>query len=450
MSATIVAQYTDRCHAIPELRDAARNIALPEVYAKSFGDLLLDRPVFADEAEIRLFGDDLVQIFDILSAIPGLLFGGDLRAYGQALGMDARLADLNARGATGKPPVHGRADAYHDGTGFRLLEFNIGSELGGTDAAQLNRAFLGLPAFAEFAREHGLGYVDTTQRVADALRAAAARVTGASQPSVALLESPGGLAGHEHVFLALREAMARHGLDLLLGEIHEVAERNGKISLHGTPVDVVLRYFVAAELVGASQDQPLDLLIRADRADQTALFTPLEGGMLASKGSLALLHDPRLRDVLTSAQRAVIDRVVPWTRLLGEGLRRGGSERVGLLDYCRDQREDLVIKPGVGYGAVGTVIGRDTTPGQWDDVLAACADGDHVIQRLVTPVPEQVLSADRGVVEDWRVNWGIFVDDAGYRGAFVRALKSADGSVISYSNPATRGSCVFTYPPLRQ
>jgi hypothetical protein len=446
VSATILAQYTDRSRAVPELRDAARNLILPEVYAKSYGDLLLDRPVFAAETEIGLFGDDLVEVFGILAAIPGLLFGGDLRAYGEALGMDSRLAGLIARGATGKPPVHGRADAYHDGTAFRLLEFNIGSELGGTDTAQLNRAFLGLPAFAEFALEHDLGYMDTTEHVAAELRAAAARVTGASQPTVALLESTGGLASHEHVFLALREAMARHGLDLMLGEIHEIGERNGKITLHGVPVDVVLRYFVAGELAGTSQEQMLDLLIQADKAGRTALYLPLEGGMLASKGSLALLHDPRLRKLVTRQQREVIDRVVPWTRLLGEGLRRGGAERDHLLDYCRDQRADLVIKPGVGYGAVGTVLGRDTTPGQWDDVLAACADGDHVIQRLVTPVPEKVLSADTGVVEDWRANWGIFIDEAGYRGAFVRALKPADGSIISYSNPGTRGACVFTYP----
>ena len=442
MAENILTQYIDRCSAVIELRDAARNLVLPEVYAKSFGDLLLDRPIFVSGSEIELFADDLVALFGILSAVPDILFDGDLRAYCSALGMDDRLAKLMCKGATGRPPVHGRADAYHDGTSFKLLEFNIGSELGGTDAAQVNRAFLGIPAFGEFARQHALGYVDTAGRVAQALRGVAARVTSSGEPVVALLESTGGLATHEHVFLALREAMCQHGIELQLGEIHEIAERNGKLTLHGTPIDVILRYFVADELADLPQEEALDRILRADAIGKTALFTPLEGGMFASKGSLALLHDPRLQESLTPVQREVIDRAVPWTRLLANGRLRG--DRAELADFCRENRERLVIKPGVGYGAVGTVLGRQAAPDQWDSVLADCADGDHVVQELVTPASEPVVNPDTGVIEDWRANWGIFVDGGGYAGAFVRALKATDGSVISYSNPGTRGGCVFS------
>ena len=56
--------------------------------------------------------------------------------------MDERLAELMRLGATGHPELYGRADAYHDGTSYKLLEFNVGSELGGIDAAQVNRALL--------------------------------------------------------------------------------------------------------------------------------------------------------------------------------------------------------------------------------------------------------------------------------------------------------------------
>jgi hypothetical protein len=440
--------YIKKCVTDTELRDAARHLALPEVYAKSYGDLLLGRPIFVGDDEARSFGDDLVVLFEILTSIPDIAFDGSLRAYCLALGMDEQLAALMCRGATGRPPVHGRADAYHDGTSFKLLEFNIGSELGGTDAAQLNRAFLQVPAFGEFARQHALEYVDTAARVAGALVRASARVTSSGEPVVALLESTGGLAAHEHVFLAIGEAMRQHGIELRLGEIGEVAERNGKVTLHGLPVDVVLRYFVAGELAGsASQEAALDLILRADAADKTVLFTPLEGGLFATKGSLALLRDPRLQSSLTGAQREVIDRVVPWTRLLGGG---DHGDLAELTDFCRANRETLMVKPGVGYGAVGAVIGREAGPREWDEILSGCADGDYVVQELVVPEPEPVVDPDTGAVEDWRANWGIFVDADGYAGAFVRALRPADGSVISYSNPGTRGGCVFSGPAIRE
>jgi hypothetical protein len=69
------------------------------------------------------------------------------------------------------------------------------------------------------------------------------------------------------------------------------------------------------------------------------------------------------------------------------------------------------------------------------------------VQRIVTPASEPVCNPDTGALEDWRANWGIFTTGAGYAGAFVRALQIHDGSVISYSNPGTRGACVYTYPP---
>lgn len=44
-------------------------------------------------------------------------------------------------------------------------------------------------------------------------------------------------------------------------------------------------------------------------------------------------------------------------------------------------------------------------------------------------------------------NRGVFVDEGGYNGAFVRALGPAEGSIVAYSNPGTCGACVFAAPP---
>ncbi|MFW6692225.1 hypothetical protein [Streptomyces sp. MAR4 CNX-425] len=413
------------------------------MYAESFGRVLLDRPLFADRTEIEEFAGDLRLLFGAMTSLPDRLYDGDLRAYCAAIGMDARLAGLMCRGAAPRPVLHARADAYHDGTCFRLLELNVGSELGGTDTAQQNRAWLRVPEFAAFAEEHGLRHLDTAPRVADALRRAARPVTDGGEPVVALIESTGGIAAHEHVFTAVREAMAAEGVDLLLGEIHELAERNGKITLRGTPLDVILRYFVAGELLDDPVGQDvLDLLIRADREGRTALFLPLDSGVYASKGSLALLHDPAVRAGLTEQERAAADRAVPWTRLLGEGLQSGG-DRAGLLERCRAERAELVVKPGVGYGGVGTVVGHETDDAGWAAALDA-AGPDAVVQRRVRPAPEPVVDAATGRTEDWAANWGVFVDGDGYAGGFVRALKQTQGAVISFSNPGTRSSCVFT------
>lgn len=444
MSDHVAQSYVVKClEPGSALRGAVHDMVLPETFAQSYGRLRLDRPLFVPESEISGFADDLATVFRILVSLPERVFGGDRRRFCRALGMDDRLAALMCLGATGQPPLYLRADAYHDANAFRLLELNIGSQLGGTDFAQLNRALLRVPAFKDFAERHRLGYVDTVGRLIRTLRAAAEAVTD-SEPVVALIESTGGITSYRHVFDALREAMLEHGVRLLLGEVQELGEADGKAVLRGTPLDVVLRYFVAAEVVDdpVARDR-LELLVRAHQAGRTVLYTPLEGAMFASKGALAMLHDPLVRERFSAAEQAVVDRTVPWTRLLSEN----GSlpaDHAELMARCRTGREGLVLKPGVGHGGKDTVVGHAVTDEEWRQALLDRVTGDHVVQERVRPVGEPVVDAGSGAVHDWAANWGIFVDPDGYAGCFVRALKPSDGAIVAFANPETRGTCVFT------
>jgi hypothetical protein len=428
-----------------ELRDL-----LPPAYAESYGALLLGRPLLVPHEEMVQFATDLTDLFAVLTSLPERCFDGDPRRYGRALGLDERLLTLMTIGATGQPPLYARADAFHDGESFKLLELNVGSELGGIDAAQLNRAFLRVPSFRAFADRHGLAYLDTSHRLAELLRRAAAPVT-TGDPVVALVEGTGGLADHQHVFVAIQEALRDHGVELLLTEIDRLDQRDGKVVVDGTPIDVVLRYFAAEQLTGPADQARLELLAAAHAAGRTALFTPLEGALFASKASLGLLHDPRVRARLTEAERRVVDRLVPWTRVVSRADDAlTPADRAELIAHCRARRESLVLKPGIGYGGVGVVVGREVSDRVWHDHLVRVQERDYVVQQLVVPAAEPVVDEATGAREDWYANWGVFVTEAGYAGAFVRALRPHDGSVISYSNPGTRGTCVFTYPAHRR
>lgn len=441
--------YLDACRAAPENRLAyvSSDVRLPPIYQQSYGKILLDRPIFLAEEEAVRLGEDLRLLFELLVSLPGRLFGGDLARYVAALGMDPVLAEIMCRGASGRPPLYARADLYHDGKSFRILEYNIGSELGGIDSAAVNRSLLEIPAFRRFAENHGLGYVDTTESTVELLRQAARRVGAGSDPVIVLVEARHALIEHEHVFVALQEAMQRHGVTLRLGEIHQLGFENGKVVLDATPVDVILRYFAAEQLAGDDGAlEILDGLLAADADDRTALVTHLDGALFASKGSLGLLHEDGTRSRLSAEEIDLVDRLVPWTRVVGRDLsggRRADADR--LRRYCLANRESLILKRGIGYGGVGTVLGRESTDQEWSEALDVAERGDHVVQQIIQPATEPVLNPDTGEIEHWHANWGVFVTDAGYRGAFVRALQARHGSVISYSNSETRGAPVFTF-----
>ncbi|MEE1783425.1 hypothetical protein PUR71_10930 [Streptomyces sp. SP17BM10] len=465
MDSSVTSRYvTESANPDGGLRTLTTRAEIPAVYGTSYGHLLLPRPVFVSEQEIGAFADDLAAIFRVLVSLPGRCFGGDLHRYGAAIGLPPELIEVMTEGATGDPLLYARADAFHDGARFRLLELNVGSELGGVDIAQLNRAFLDVPAFRAFAEANGLDHTDTMAHLVAGLRGAAGGVADADpvHPVVALIEGPGALGDHDGVFLSIQEDMRGHGIELLLGEIQELAEgADGKLALHGRPVDVVLRYFAAGQIAGDPVARAaLTRLNRAHAAGRTALFTPLEGALFTSKAALGLLHRPEVRATLTEAEQDLVDRVLPHTWVLSGESGGGDSDSdssgdtgdasyAEALAHARAHRTSLVLKPGIGYSADGVVIGRDVTEEQWQEALERTAVRDYVAQELVVPALEQVVDPQSGRTEGWVANWGVFVTPQGYGGAFCRALRPQDGAVITYANPGTRGTCVFTHPAAR-
>jgi hypothetical protein len=177
---------------------------------------------------IRGAADDVCAIFDLLVSLPARLFGGDRHRHAMAVGFDERYAALALRGAgDAAPEKYGRADMVYDGNRFRLVEVNVGSELGGIELGEASRALLDVDAFRAFADAHKLSYVDTVGEVVALLRRVARPVTGGRDPVVALLEWTDGFQELSVLQRSIKEAIEARGIELHLAEVQQVVNRNG-------------------------------------------------------------------------------------------------------------------------------------------------------------------------------------------------------------------------------
>lgn len=414
-----------------------RGASYPEAFTRMAAGRLLSRPIFAPRGRLLRFADDLAAIFQLMLSLPHRLFEGDLHRYCDVIGISRSEAALMIRGASAEQPLFGRADAYDDGTEYRLLEFNIGTDLGGMDLVEQSRALLGVGAFRDFAERHGLTYLDTAQIVADQLRALARPVATGDRPVVALLETTGGLASNP-AYQSLRETMLRCGLDFRLGEVQQVEYRAGRLELHGTAIDVALRYHSAREILHSPYGPTvLEPIYQAHDAGGTILYTSLAHSLFNAKGTLALLSDERHRAAFTEDERQVIDRVVPWTRML--------VRDQALIEQCQAQQATLIVKPSVGWSAQGAVVGSEVTAEEWHNVLTSRTGAGHVVQRIVVGVSEPVLDPATGRVDEWSANWGVFVTKAGYTGTYIRARRVPEGTIVTESIPGVEVAGVFTY-----
>ncbi|MEH0973340.1 hypothetical protein V6U77_19650 [Micromonospora sp. CPCC 205546] len=414
-----------------------------------FWDRFMNGPAFLGEAECRAVARDLRTVYDLLRALPERVFGGDLTALATAVGMDPLQTALITRGArAGSLAPLGRADLYHDGAGFRLLEFNVTSALGGFESADINRAMLAYPPLREFVDRHRLRYRDTLGCIVRTMYAECAAMMPADRPPVVAvvdtIENFPIVGSRLEVFA---EMLGRYGIEGIGCHLGQFTYPRGRPTVAGRPVDVVLRFFLPEDLADPAVAAQLEPLLVAVEQEKVGLLSRLDAELYGNKGALAMLSDDRHRGLFDAGELACVDRLLPWTRhVRPRGTDPEGAE-VDLMAYARARQDELVLKPTLLHGGNGVLAGWTVGGDEWQARLDSALDGPFVLQRRVRPVAEPFPDGAGGV-QDLYLNWGVYladrdvVDEDGYAGCLVRGSTDAGVGVVSMAGGARIG-CTF-------
>ena len=422
---------------------------LPGLKQRYYEGRYLSRPLFIGYSECQQLYADVENVRTALLSLPARRYGGDFAAFAEAVGAYGAVAAVLA--AQNKPSTQlARADLFADEAGFQLLELNLGSAIGGADNVDMCRALLRHPVLAEFARAHGLGYVDTVRNVVDTMLAETGQEPGSS-PVVAMTRLPS--KHNEDILKPYLEAVAadwqKLGIDAHGCHLGELTRRQGRVWLGDRPVDVIFRMFYIGQLHESSRSPAmLAPVLEAAARGEVKLCTPLESDIFSSKAALAMISDDANRQLFTAAELESIDRIVPWTRLVRPGpVTAPDGSRTDLLDYAMAQQDELVLKPSMGWEGMGVIPGwQDLSPEQWRAHISSVSDPWYVIQKRVRPEPELFPGQD-GELIPWTPVWGLFTGSPGYGGIYVRAVMNSSVGVINQALGAFNGSCLAAGPP---
>jgi hypothetical protein len=61
---------------------------------------------------------------------------------------------------------------------------------------------------------------------------------------------------------------------------------------------------------------------------------------------------------------------VPWTRVVADVRTAHYGKTIGLLEFLRSSRENLVLKPSDEYGGAGVKLGWESNESDWDAAIA--------------------------------------------------------------------------------
>ena len=392
-------------------------------------------PVFVTRAEIA---EDRAAVASVLAS---------LQAAGQAVIGDDHLGKSYAAQWWASMPdpslfalpsgyhqqfVLGRLDGVRTPTGLQFLEFNGGLP-GGLLPADQAPVFLAQTDVGEqFAQQQAFDLEPPGERAIAAVVSAWHQFGGTGMPFVviALPDELQDLAGKQ--VRHLRALGALSGMEIEVADPGELAFERDRLHLRGRTVDVAIRAFFTPMF--AYLGSRLDALLAALRAGTVCMITSLQSGLFGLKSLFAMVTDPAVELDVPAEDRQRAMASMPWTRVVREGFTTDAiGDRVDLVRYVQSHREQLVIKPTVGYGGAGVELGWQHTDESWRDVVNRALAGGHIAQAKVEIADQDHAELTGGFpVRSYTADHNPLICDGELAGYFVR-LAAAGGGLTNLS-----------------
>lgn len=199
----------------------------------------------------------------------------------------------------------------------------------------------------------------------------------------------------------LKNFYRARGVECYHADPEELYIRNNEVYFENHLIDVAYRDYEVRELAEMEQEgmnvRPMKHLFR-----QNQMVSSM-AGEFDHKSCFEIFTDPQYAQHFTMDERHVFRRHVLWTRVLRDTRTTDPmGELVELLEFTRDNREILVIKPNRSYGGEDVLIGPSIPQSDWEAAIERAVNepGVWVVQRLARiAVYEFPVLAENGSVQ---------------------------------------------------
>jgi glutathionylspermidine synthase len=281
-----------------------------------------------------------------------------------------------------------RLDAFLQGYDVKFLEFNADSPagIGYTDILYEGlRASIDLPRVRQ---EFDTAYTPMLPELIATLLEAYAHVRARHRrdlpetPALALVDTKDSPSVPE--FRIVCAAARAQGIRATHATLEDLTYDGSTLHVNDEPTHLVYRRALLEDLDQAD-------LVAAARDGRVCVVNPFRARVANNKKLMALFQDPRFAHLIEGDEAEVIQKTIPWTRVLRSGRVTYGSWTIDLLSFVADNRERLVLKPASSYGGRNVALGMETPQGVWEEIIAEHADREDFIVQEYVPVPEEMF-----------------------------------------------------------
>ena len=281
--------------------------------------------------------------------------------------------------------VSSQLDLQIQNGSLHVLQYNADALSGAAYSEGLSDLFYDCPPVKEFRRRYNLTRVGGKKPFLHALLKAYKMFRGvaaAKKPNIAILEfrSANGRSEYE----IFRDYFRAEGYQTELISPEQLEYKNGVLRSNGFDIDLIYRRISAQEfLLRFTLNHPL---VQAYKDKNVCIVNSFRSELSHKKAMFSLLTDDALVAKFPLNEKKAIKEHVPWTRVVKAGKTTYREETLDLLDFIRQNRETLALRPNDEYTDLNSFVGYEHDDGAWERAIREAQRAPYVVQERVKPV----------------------------------------------------------------
>jgi uncharacterized circularly permuted ATP-grasp superfamily protein len=278
--------------------------------------------------------------------------------------------------------VSAQLDLQIQNGSLHVLQYNADALSGAAYAEGLSDLFYDCPPVKEFRRRYNLTRIGGKKPFLNALLKAYKMFGGAKKPNIAILEFRNSTGRSEYEIFRDYFRAEGHATELVSPE--QLEYKNGVLRANGFDIDLIYRRISAQEfLLRFTLSHPL---VQAYLDRKVCVVNSFRSELSHKKAMFALLTDEALVAKFPLNERKAIKEHVPWTRVVKAGKTTHRDDVVDLLEFIKEHRETLVLRPNDEYTDLHSFVGYEHDDGSWARAIREALRAPYVVQERVKPV----------------------------------------------------------------
>ncbi|HVM74512.1 MAG TPA: hypothetical protein VMT75_02645 [Candidatus Saccharimonadales bacterium] len=323
------------------------------------------RPVFLspeDEQRLRSVAEAIVEIAERITRLA--IEDSTLFQQFHLRPEEERLVRLKP--GPGPASTASRLDAFLLPESLKFTEYNGESPAGPGYSETLSEIFRELPVMEEFKKRFEVHAYPLSAKLLDALITTYVDWGGKTKrPQMAIVDWREVPTWSE--FEILKTRFEKMGIPVVLADPRDLEFDGAKLVAHGKTIDLLYRRVLMNDIVARPKE--CEALVRAYESGKLCVANNFRCKIPHVKAFFAVLTDDKNGKYFSPEEQELIQRHVPWTRVVENVKTTHEGKSVALLEFIRKNQKHLVMKPSDEYGGMGVTLGWEVDKAHWEKTI---------------------------------------------------------------------------------